>query len=166
MHLENLISWRHSSDVLSAACLILSADCLIYFVKRTLPLEREKKSHYNNKTSYSLLSFKNTVSSPHVFSLFSLLCRRIDDNMGRTHELEHSAIKCMRGILYCYMRQADKVSFLTSLHSALAFTLCVCRKAPRNYMLYYRSKSYFQSCYSSEPRRARALDTSGSSFIS
>uniref|UniRef100_A0A3B3WIX4 Phosphorylase b kinase regulatory subunit n=1 Tax=Poecilia mexicana TaxID=48701 RepID=A0A3B3WIX4_9TELE len=35
--------------------------------------------------------------------------RRIDDDLGRTHELEHSAIKCMRGILYCYMRQADKV---------------------------------------------------------
>ncbi|XP_066511819.1 phosphorylase b kinase regulatory subunit beta-like isoform X4 [Hoplias malabaricus] len=35
--------------------------------------------------------------------------RRIDDDMGRTHELEHSAIKCMRGILYCYMRQSDKV---------------------------------------------------------
>ncbi|XP_062405738.1 phosphorylase b kinase regulatory subunit beta isoform X2 [Sardina pilchardus] len=35
--------------------------------------------------------------------------RRMDDDMGRTHELEHSAIKCMRGILYCYMRQADKV---------------------------------------------------------
>nr|XP_057944760.1 phosphorylase b kinase regulatory subunit beta isoform X4 [Doryrhamphus excisus] len=35
--------------------------------------------------------------------------RRIDDDMGRTHELEHSAIKCMRGILYCYMRQAHKV---------------------------------------------------------
>uniref|UniRef100_A0A8B9TG96 Phosphorylase b kinase regulatory subunit n=1 Tax=Anas platyrhynchos TaxID=8839 RepID=A0A8B9TG96_ANAPL len=34
---------------------------------------------------------------------------RIDDDKGRTHELEHSAIKCMRGILYCYMRQADKV---------------------------------------------------------
>ncbi|MED6286646.1 hypothetical protein CHARACLAT_008228 [Characodon lateralis] len=34
--------------------------------------------------------------------------RRIDDDLGRTHELEHSAIKCMRGILYCYMRQADK----------------------------------------------------------
>ncbi|XP_053289517.1 phosphorylase b kinase regulatory subunit beta isoform X3 [Pleuronectes platessa] len=39
----------------------------------------------------------------------ALAYRRIDDNMGRTHELEHSAIKCMRGILYCYMRQADKV---------------------------------------------------------
>ncbi|XP_075934148.1 phosphorylase b kinase regulatory subunit beta isoform X4 [Anarhichas minor] len=39
----------------------------------------------------------------------SMAYRRIDDDMGRTHELEHSAIKCMRGILYCYMRQADKV---------------------------------------------------------
>ncbi|KAI5626123.1 phosphorylase b kinase regulatory subunit beta isoform X2, partial [Silurus asotus] len=40
----------------------------------------------------------------------ALAYRRIDDDMGRTHELEHSAIKCMRGILYCYMRQADKVN--------------------------------------------------------
>uniref|UniRef100_A0A8C6WLP7 Phosphorylase b kinase regulatory subunit n=1 Tax=Neogobius melanostomus TaxID=47308 RepID=A0A8C6WLP7_9GOBI len=39
----------------------------------------------------------------------ALAYRRIDDDMGRTHELEHSAIKCMRGILYCYMRQANKV---------------------------------------------------------
>ncbi|XP_059369804.1 phosphorylase b kinase regulatory subunit beta isoform X1 [Carassius carassius] len=38
-----------------------------------------------------------------------LAYRGIDDDMGRTHELEHSAIKCMRGILYCYMRQSDKV---------------------------------------------------------
>ncbi|XP_048461941.1 phosphorylase b kinase regulatory subunit beta [Rhincodon typus] len=34
---------------------------------------------------------------------------RIDDDKGRTHELEYCAVKCMRGILYCYMRQADKV---------------------------------------------------------
>ncbi|XP_037000754.2 phosphorylase b kinase regulatory subunit beta isoform X3 [Artibeus jamaicensis] len=39
----------------------------------------------------------------------ALAYRRIDDDQGRTHELEHSAIKCMRGVLYCYMRQADKV---------------------------------------------------------
>ncbi|XP_069463153.1 phosphorylase b kinase regulatory subunit beta isoform X1 [Ambystoma mexicanum] len=39
----------------------------------------------------------------------ALAYRRIDDDKGRTHELEHSAIKCLRGILYCYMRQADKV---------------------------------------------------------
>ncbi|KAF3817861.1 hypothetical protein GH733_013148 [Mirounga leonina] len=40
----------------------------------------------------------------------ALAYRRIDDDKGRTHELEHSAIKCMRGILYCYMRQADKIN--------------------------------------------------------
>ncbi|KTF86965.1 hypothetical protein cypCar_00013399 [Cyprinus carpio] len=39
----------------------------------------------------------------------ALAYRRIDDDMGRTHELEHSAIKCMRGIMYCYMQQSDKV---------------------------------------------------------
>nr|XP_023411445.1 phosphorylase b kinase regulatory subunit beta isoform X4 [Loxodonta africana] len=39
----------------------------------------------------------------------ALAYRRIDDDKGRTHELEHSAVKCMRGILYCYMRQADKI---------------------------------------------------------
>ncbi|NXL77763.1 KPBB kinase, partial [Leptocoma aspasia] len=39
----------------------------------------------------------------------ALAYRRIDDDKGRTHELEHSAIKCMRGILYCYMRQAHMV---------------------------------------------------------
>ncbi|EPY76089.1 Phosphorylase b kinase beta regulatory chain isoform 1-like protein [Camelus ferus] len=55
----------------------------------------------------------------------ALAYRRIDDDKGRTHELEHSAIKCMRGILYCYMRQADKVQQFkqdprptTCLHSA------------------------------------------------
>ncbi|KAJ8784575.1 hypothetical protein J1605_007926 [Eschrichtius robustus] len=38
----------------------------------------------------------------------ALVYRHIDDDKGRTHELEHSGIKCMRGIVYCYMRQADK----------------------------------------------------------
>ncbi|XP_072013114.1 phosphorylase b kinase regulatory subunit beta-like [Amphiura filiformis] len=39
----------------------------------------------------------------------ALAYRKIDDDYGRTYELEQSAVKCMRGILYCYMRQADKV---------------------------------------------------------
>ena len=36
--------------------------------------------------------------------------RHVGDDKGRTHELEQSAVKCMRGILFCYMRQAEKVS--------------------------------------------------------
>ncbi|XP_078688666.1 phosphorylase b kinase regulatory subunit beta-like isoform X2 [Branchiostoma floridae x Branchiostoma belcheri] len=39
----------------------------------------------------------------------ALAYRRVDDDRGRTHELEHCTVKCMRGILYCYMRQAEKV---------------------------------------------------------
>jgi phosphorylase kinase alpha/beta subunit len=40
----------------------------------------------------------------------SLPCyRRIDNDKGKTHELSQSAVKCMRGIMACWMRQADKV---------------------------------------------------------
>ena len=38
--------------------------------------------------------------------------RHVGDDKGRTHELEQSAVKCMRGILFCYMRQAEKVVLL------------------------------------------------------
>ncbi|ESP02603.1 hypothetical protein LOTGIDRAFT_224755 [Lottia gigantea] len=34
--------------------------------------------------------------------------RRIDDDNGRAHELGQIAVKCMRGILFCWIRQADK----------------------------------------------------------
>ena len=39
-----------------------------------------------------------------------LFSRHIDDDEGRTHALEQSAVKCMRGILFCYMRQCHKVN--------------------------------------------------------
>ncbi|KAL3859718.1 hypothetical protein ACJMK2_009920 [Sinanodonta woodiana] len=35
--------------------------------------------------------------------------RRIDNDQGRTHELAQVAVKCMRGILFCWIRQADKL---------------------------------------------------------
>lgn len=34
---------------------------------------------------------------------------KIDSDNGRTHELGQCVVKCMRGILYCWMRQAHKV---------------------------------------------------------
>ncbi|UYV62296.1 PHKB [Cordylochernes scorpioides] len=38
--------------------------------------------------------------------------KRIDDDRGKTYELGQSVVKCMRGILFCWMRQAkDKVEF-------------------------------------------------------
>lgn len=35
--------------------------------------------------------------------------RRIDDDRGKSYELGQSAVKCMRGILACWIRQADKI---------------------------------------------------------
>jgi len=41
--------------------------------------------------------------------MLNLFNRRIDDDRGRAHELSQSAVKCMRGILECWLHQADKV---------------------------------------------------------
>ena len=35
--------------------------------------------------------------------------RLFDDDQGRGYELQQSAVKCMRSILFCYMQHADKV---------------------------------------------------------
>lgn len=35
--------------------------------------------------------------------------RRIDDDRGKSYELGQSAIKCMRGILECWMKQSSRV---------------------------------------------------------
>ena len=42
----------------------------------------------------------------------------MDDSKGRAYELQQAAVKCMRGILFCYMRQADKV---TETHLEFAY---------------------------------------------
>ncbi|KII73341.1 putative phosphorylase b kinase regulatory subunit beta [Thelohanellus kitauei] len=49
----------------------------------------------------------------------SLAFRYIDDLSGKTYELEHSAIKCMRGLLYCWMQQSSKVTFFRALVGAI-----------------------------------------------
>jgi phosphorylase kinase alpha/beta subunit len=39
----------------------------------------------------------------------ALAYRKLDDNQGRSYELEHSVVKLMRGLLFAMMRQAHKV---------------------------------------------------------
>lgn len=48
----------------------------------------------------------------------SLAYRKIDDDQGRTYELGQAAVKCMRGIMFCWMRQADKVELFKHSQSA------------------------------------------------
>ena len=35
--------------------------------------------------------------------------RRIDDDRGKAYELGQSCVKCLRGILTCWMRQTDRI---------------------------------------------------------
>lgn len=57
-----------------------------------------------------------------VYSILSvwglaLAYRKIDDDEGRTYELEQSVVKLMRGLLFCMMRQAHKVEAFKKSHA-------------------------------------------------
>ncbi|XP_043476951.1 probable phosphorylase b kinase regulatory subunit beta isoform X1 [Leptopilina heterotoma] len=43
-----------------------------------------------------------------IWSLYQAY-RRIDDDRGKSHELGQSTVKCMRGILECWMKQASRI---------------------------------------------------------
>ncbi|UJR33248.1 hypothetical protein I4U23_020703 [Adineta vaga] len=51
---------------------------------------------------------ENVFCATAVWSLRQCYCK-IDNDQGRAHELGQAAVKCMRGILNCWMRQAKKV---------------------------------------------------------
>ena len=53
---------------------------------------------------------KKKLKKPWKGLLSACFYRHMDDSQGRAYELQQAAVKCMRGILFCYMRQADKVS--------------------------------------------------------
>ena len=56
-----------------------------------------------------LTGLNKAVSASVIIIIYT---RHVGDDKGRTYELEQSAVKCLRGILYCYMRQAKKASSL------------------------------------------------------
>ncbi|MGQ4648441.1 glycoside hydrolase family 15 protein [Lyngbya aestuarii] len=49
----------------------------------------------------------------------ALAYRKLDPDSGRTFELEQSVVKLMRGLLFCMMRQADKVESFKQTQSLL-----------------------------------------------
>lgn len=60
----------------------------------------------------------NVYSILAVWGLALAYCK-IDDDGGRTFELEHSVVKLMRGLLFCMMRQAHKVERFKETQSPL-----------------------------------------------
>ncbi|RZF33916.1 hypothetical protein LSTR_LSTR012258 [Laodelphax striatellus] len=65
---------------------------------------------------FPVLSSDSTVGSVResvycaaaIWSLYQAY-RRIDDDRGKSYELGQSAVKCMRGILECWIKQADRI---------------------------------------------------------
>jgi phosphorylase kinase alpha/beta subunit len=49
----------------------------------------------------------------------ALAYRKVDEDQGRTYELEHSVVKLMRGLLFAMMRQAPKVEQFKATQSPL-----------------------------------------------
>nr|WP_290222483.1 glycoside hydrolase family 15 protein [Trichocoleus desertorum] len=49
----------------------------------------------------------------------ALAYRKVDEDQGRTYELEHSVVKLMRGLLFAMMRQTHKVEKFKATQSAL-----------------------------------------------
>ncbi|CAF2126365.1 unnamed protein product [Rotaria magnacalcarata] len=60
----------------------------------------------------------NIFCSIAVWSLRQCYCK-IDNDQGRAHELGQAAVKCMRGILNCWMKQAKKVEIFKSEQSPM-----------------------------------------------
>lgn len=50
----------------------------------------------------------STILSWFTLTVF-FCCRRIDDDRGKSYELGQSAVKCMRGILECWIKQATRI---------------------------------------------------------
>ncbi|CAF3730787.1 unnamed protein product, partial [Rotaria sordida] len=59
---------------------------------------------------------ENVFCAIAVWSLRQCYCK-IDNDQGRAHELGQAAVKCMRGILNCWMRQSKKVEIFKSEQS-------------------------------------------------
>ncbi|CAF1192207.1 unnamed protein product [Rotaria sordida] len=59
---------------------------------------------------------ENVFCSIAVWALRQCYCK-IDNDQGRSHELGQAAVKCMRGILNCWMKQAKKVEIFKSEQS-------------------------------------------------
>ncbi|XP_059167823.1 phosphorylase b kinase regulatory subunit beta-like isoform X2 [Physella acuta] len=105
---------------------ILSVKLDVYYT-----LLKRQILQYQSPTSGlfpSIGSEKNTNRIAHVrdtiycaVSVWSLsqAYKKIDDDQGRAHELGQAAVKSMRGILQCWIRQADKVEKFKSNQSPI-----------------------------------------------
>ena len=76
-----------------------------YITTGLLPASVAHNSHGDYRDAWVR---DNVYSVLAVYGL-ALAYRRLDDDHGRTYELEHATVKVMRGLLFAMMRQSAKV---------------------------------------------------------
>lgn len=52
-----------------------------------------------------------------IFALYLAYSKRIDNDQGKAHDLGQSVVKCMRGILFAWMRQSESVEMFKANQS-------------------------------------------------
>lgn len=64
----------------------------------------------SNSAEKSNASIKTSLwAASSIFALYLAYSKRVDNDKGKAHDLGQSVVKCMRGILFAWMRQSEKV---------------------------------------------------------
>lgn len=64
----------------------------------------------SNSAETTNASIKTSLwAASSIFALYLAYSKRVDNDKGKAHDLGQSVVKCMRGILFAWMRQSEKV---------------------------------------------------------
>lgn len=64
----------------------------------------------SNSAEKSDASIKTSLwAASSIFALYLAYSKRVDNDKGKAHDLGQSVVKCMRGILFAWMRQSENV---------------------------------------------------------
>lgn len=64
----------------------------------------------SNSAEKSNASIKTSLwAASSIFALYLAYSKRVDNDKGKAHDLGQSVVKCMRGILFAWMRQSENV---------------------------------------------------------
>ena len=64
----------------------------------------------SNSADGSNASIKTSLwAASSIFALYLAYSKRVDNDQGKAHDLGQSVVKCMRGILFAWMRQSERV---------------------------------------------------------
>jgi len=105
----------HLAKKLDASYCLLKRQILHYQSPSTGLFPSIGSDSNTNKTAH----VRDTIYCAVAVWALSQAYKKIDDDKGRAHELGQAAVKSMRGILHCWIRQADKLEKFKSNQSPM-----------------------------------------------